>query len=241
MLAMSIGCAQLIESQNEDSLHDRRDRMVTDLTSRPASDIEWASQFFVTQIYDAQWNPDGVSNDAESNNCGPASLAMLMKARGGLPADLNAEAAIDHARAMMHPIYPGVDAASVSEDAHIYGEQGLVCIDDDSRPVYFDDVDYAASIPRGIEHGGGEPVYGYSWSAIDTLLNDEGAVIAHGHITQRWRDRFDGEYGTVGNEAIPHFIGLFRATGFLHILAPPFYLLTFLTTILKTPLVVHYN
>ena len=49
--------------------------------SEQLSDVEWANQFFVTQIYDPRWNPDGMEKDTESNNCGPASLAMLMTAR----------------------------------------------------------------------------------------------------------------------------------------------------------------
>jgi hypothetical protein len=70
----------------------------------------------------------------------------------------------------------------------------------------------AASIAQGIEHGGGESVFGYSLREIDVLLETNGAVIAHGHITESWRSRFNGEYAQVGEGAIPHFIALFRAS-----------------------------
>jgi hypothetical protein len=47
---------------------------------------------------------------------------------------------------------------------------------------------------------------------MDKMLERTGGVIAHGHITQGWRNRFDGEYGSVGDGAIPHFIGVFPAS-----------------------------
>jgi hypothetical protein len=157
------------------------------------ADIERADQFFLTQIYDEQWNPDGMENDTESNNCGPASFAMVMAERGVLPADLKAEMAIDHARAVMYPSYPKIDASVLPQNATVYEEQGLVFVDDDTHPVYLDKVEGAASIAQGIEHMGGEPVFGYSWSELDSLLETNGAVIAHGHITTSWRDRFPGD------------------------------------------------
>jgi len=175
-------------------------------------DVEWANQFFLTQIYDKRWNPDGVENDTSSNNCGPASLAMLMSERDTLPADLTPEMAIDHARAVMHPDYPAIDDSQMGDDASVYEDQGLIFVDDDTQPVYFDWVEDAASLPQGIEYGGGKPVFGYSWSELDTLLEDNGAVIAYGHITEDWRQRFDGEYGAFGEGGIPHFIVLFQAT-----------------------------
>jgi hypothetical protein len=113
---------------------------------------------------------------------------------------------------MMTPTYPKVDASDLLGDTHFYADQARVCVDDDTRPVYFDDVDYAASIPQGIENTGGEPVFGYSWNAMDNMLERAGMVIAHGHITQSWRTRFEGEYGAVGDGAIPHFIGVFSAS-----------------------------
>jgi hypothetical protein len=62
------------------------------------SNVDRANQFFVTQIYDAQWNPSGSILDTNSNNCGPASSAMLMAAGGVSPTDFGTDAAIDYAR-----------------------------------------------------------------------------------------------------------------------------------------------
>jgi hypothetical protein len=176
------------------------------------TDVEWANQFFLTQIYDKRWNPDGMENDVESNNCGPASFAMVMAERGILPAGLKGEMAIDHARATMYPSYPDIDATELPDDAAVYEDEGLVFVDDDTHPVYFDKVEGAASVAQGIEQSGGEAVFGNSWAELDALLAAHGAVIAHGHITSSWRDRFPGDYGSFGDGSIPHFIAVLRAT-----------------------------
>ena len=75
--------------------------------------VAWANQFFLTQIQDDRWNPEGIEVDAGSNNCGPASMAMLMAARGLTPPGLTPEQASAHARALMHPDYPEIDAGRV--------------------------------------------------------------------------------------------------------------------------------
>ncbi len=183
-----------------------------------AGEVAWANQFFVTQIRDETWNPDGPATDPGSNNCGPASLSMLMAERGMEVADLTAEQAIDHARAMMYPDYPEIDASEFPEEASVYAQSGQVCVDDDTRPVFFDLTEDAPSIPQGIRNGGGRPVFGHSWDDLEALLRDHGAVIAYGHITDAWRRRFDGEYGAADAGAIPHFVLLFAAAaegGFL--------------------------
>ena len=176
------------------------------------TDIEKANQFFLTQIYDKRWNPDGMESDTDSNNCGPASFAMVMAEGGVLPTDLKAEMAIDHARATMYAGYPEIDATELPEGATIYETDNLVFVDDDTHPVYFEKVDGAASLAQGIEQSGGEAVFGYSWDELDTLLATNGAVIAYGHITKSWRNRFDGNYGACNEGAIPHYISVFPAT-----------------------------
>ncbi|MDP6942583.1 MAG: hypothetical protein QF464_00410, partial [Myxococcota bacterium] len=140
------------------------------------------------------------------------SLAMLMAERGTTPAGLDAEMAIDHARAMMYPGYPDIDTLLLPEGALLYEDQGLVFVDDDSHSVYFDLMAYDPSVPQGIAHQGGEAVFGYTWDALDTLLEAHGAVIAHGHITDTWRERFTGEYGSSVDGAVSHFIAVFVST-----------------------------
>jgi len=210
LLSCALSCAnETVDHSTNSGIESGNNKVKADRSE--LSDVDWANQFFLTQVHDAQWNPDGMENDTESNNCGPASFAMLMTERGELPDTLKAEMAIDHARAMMYPDYPNINAASLPENASMYEDQDLVFVDDDTRPVFFDWVPDAASIPQGIKHGGGVPVFGYSWGDLDALLDTTGAVIAHGHITNSWRGRFDGEYGNVGEGAIPHFIAVFRA------------------------------
>jgi len=175
-------------------------------------DIQWANGFFLTQIYDARWNPSGMEVDTESNNCGPASLAMLITARDDAPRDLGPEAAIDHARALMYPGYPEIDATALPEGASTYEEDGRVFVDDDSHPVYLDFVDDEPSLSQGIENLGGVPVSGTSWDELNTLLEAHGGVIALGHITESWRARFSEDYGDITTGAIAHFIALFPAS-----------------------------
>jgi hypothetical protein len=90
----------------------------------------------------------------------------------------------------MYPGYPQIDAAKLPEGSKVFRNQDLLLIDDDTHPVYFDKVEGAASIAQGIEQSGGKPVFGSSWSELDNLLEANGGVIAHGHITERWRNRF---------------------------------------------------
>jgi hypothetical protein len=173
---------------------------------------EWANQFFLTQIYDDYFNAQGVKVDVDSNNCGPASLAILLRYQGMISLSLSAERAIDHARAMMYADYPNIDASTLSESATLSDEDGLVLVDDDSSPVYFDLVDDAPSITQGLLSNGATPTFGATWSALSDLLDERGALIAHGHITKAWRRQFSSDYGASNPGAVPHFITLFPSS-----------------------------
>ncbi len=174
-------------------------------------DVASANQFFLTQIRDERWNPDGVEVDTESNNCGPASLAMLMRARGRMPAGLTAEQATDHARALMHPEYPDIDADSLQPGATLDSAGGVLLLDDDSSRVFYDAVDDAPSAPHAIRNLGGAPTLGGDWAALDEMLSGGGMAIAYGFITPAWRSRLPGDYGEFGQGAIPHFVAIFAA------------------------------
>ncbi len=173
------------------------------------SRVDWANQFFITQIYDPQWNASGNISDTTSNNCGPASLSMLMTSVGISPTDVEAETAINYARASMYPSYPAIDASELPEGASLSVSMGLILVDDDAHSVYFDLMETDPSLAQGISQTGAAPVFGYSWSELNTLVQSSGAVIAHGHITEAWIRHFSGEYGTVESGAVPHFIALF--------------------------------
>lgn len=173
------------------------------------NDADWANQFFLTQIQDERWNPDGIENDLDSNSCGPASFVMLMRERETFPPQLSPQMAIDHARAWMYPDYPEVNPDGLPDGAMLYQAEELVFVEDNTRPVFFDLVDDAPSLPQGVIHGGHNPIFGYSWNELDSFLGTHGSVIAYGHITESWRQRFEGEYGAFGSGAIPHFIAIF--------------------------------
>jgi len=179
--------------------------------SSELTEVEWANQHFMTQVMDPVWNPGGVVEDAASNNCGPASLAMLLSSRGEVSSSVEPEVLIDHARALMHPGYPNLDIRNLPEGAVLVESEGLVLVDDDAHPVYFDWVADDASVPEGIMNGGGEPVTGYSSAEMNALLDAHGAVIAHGHVTPEWVARFSGEYADVQSGSVPHFILIHRA------------------------------
>ena len=177
-----------------------------------ATAIEWASTFYLTQIYDDRWNPAGSSSDMESNNCGPASLAMVMGQRNLRPSELSSSEAIDHARALMYAAYPHIDADILSLDAVHYVIDNYVCINDNQQSVYFDRDDTAPSIAQAIQNTGQAPVFGYSWSDIRNMLAQSESLIAHGHITDDWRNRFPGEYGQYAQGGVPHFIAVFATS-----------------------------
>jgi len=176
------------------------------------TDVDWANSFFLTQIYDPRWNPTGAETDAQSNNCGPASLAMILAQRGLDPKGLTPAMAMDHARAMMYAAYPDIDSEALPEGAVLYEEHEQTCISDADRPVYFDTTEDGPSIAQGIRNGGATPVFGYSWGEVYALLEANEGVIAYGHITDDWRRRFSGDYGTFGPGGIPHFIAVFLAS-----------------------------
>ena len=176
------------------------------------SDVEWANQFFLTQIYDERFNPDGLNIDTESNNCGPASLAMLMSQRGEFSSNFAPEVAIDHARAMMYMDYPDIDPATLSEEATLYMKDDLILVDDDTQPVFFEAMTDAPSVAQGLTSGGANPVFGSSWAELNKWLQASGAVIAHGYITESWRAQFSDLYGASNSGAVSHFITIFEST-----------------------------
>ena len=105
-----------------------------------------------------------------------------------------------------------IDERLLSDEAWLYEWEGVVFVDDDTHPVYFDAMEDAPSIAQGITALGAEPKLGASWTDLDMMLQDNSSVIAYGHITETWRDRFPGEYGDVDEGPIAHFIALFPST-----------------------------
>ena len=214
IIAIFTACSDTLESESPavDTL-DTQHYLPAPKSDHDTSNIEQAHAFFITQIYDQQWNPTGSQNDLESNNCGPTSFAMIMAQRSLVPQKLTPSVAIDHARAIMYPTYPNIKDAELSPGAYQYMSGVHACINDNHQSVYFDITESEPSIAQGIHTLGEDPIVGYTWNDIKNLLTDHGSLIAHGYITDEWRRRFSGTYGHYISGNIPHFIALFATSG----------------------------
>ena len=62
-LALIVGCATSPELPAGHGALVPRDQLESELMSEQLSDVEWANQFFMTQIYDPRWHPDGMETD----------------------------------------------------------------------------------------------------------------------------------------------------------------------------------
>ncbi|MCU0550413.1 MAG: FG-GAP-like repeat-containing protein [Leptolyngbya sp. Prado105] len=69
-------------------------------SSLPTTTTE-ANKFFKLQFLDSNYNPNYVSGRDSTGNCGPASLAMVIKTLGLEPAGLNVQQSIDRAITLM--------------------------------------------------------------------------------------------------------------------------------------------
>jgi hypothetical protein len=212
-MAIPMACSDAIESelQAEDT-PDTHHYLSPPKSDRDTTIIEQGNAFFITQIYDQQWNPTGSQKDLKSNNCGPTSFAMLMAQRSLTSKELTPSAAIDHARAMMYPTYPNIKETELSQGAYQYMSGVHLCINDNHQSVYFDITESEPSIAQGIRTIGGNPIFGYTWKDIRQLLTSNGSLIAHGYITDEWRQRFPGTYGHYTSGSIPHFIAIFSTS-----------------------------
>jgi hypothetical protein len=134
-----------------------------------------ADSFFKLQYWNPKYNPDGPNG---STNCGPASLAMVMKTLGREPANISIETSIDHARYLMF----GYSNATI---------QGVQVLDQDRVWTNFEQV------KTGIRNAGGTPEHLTGWDALDRSLNVGKPVISFGNLTNAWRQQFPNRVGSV--------------------------------------------
>lgn len=90
--------------------------------SRPAATVGDPMSYFFCQFQNDRFNPTGPSS---SSNCGPASLAMALKAFG-LTDGSDVEATIEKTRQAMtgsNDIHSGTDVSQVVQGAHAFGAQ----------------------------------------------------------------------------------------------------------------------
>lgn len=147
---------------------------------RPTGAVD-ARPYFKLQYYHAVYNPNGPNSSA---NCGPASLAMILKSGGLEPANLTVETSIDRARALMFPA-----------DRRITTREGVRVLDADQE--YSSD----GNIRDGASGAGATSAAGSGWAALDLALDQGKPVVAYGFLNNAWRAQFPQRVGsgTVGH------------------------------------------
>jgi Peptidase_C39 like family len=129
-----------------------------------------ANPYFKTQ-YNSGYNPDGPS---ASNNCGPASVAMISKLFGKEPANLSVQASINLARQRMGA--PGNGFTDSNQLIAGLRNAGL----------------------QAANH-----MFDGSWQQLDQDLAAGRPVIAWGYYGSAWRNQFPS-YALTGNGATDH-------------------------------------
>jgi len=141
--------------------------------SLPTS-AQQADPFFKLQYSNQKYNLDGPNS---STNCGPASLAMVLKTLGREPVNISTETSIDYARYLMFGYSNGT-------------RQGVPVLDQDTVWTNFDQV------KAGIQKAGGTPEQLTGWDALDRSLNAGKPVISFGNLTNAWRQQFPNRVGS---------------------------------------------
>ncbi len=155
--------------------------------SQLPTSIQLADPFFKLQYLNAKYNPNGPNG---SNNCGPASLAMILKMLGKEPANISVETSIDYARAQMFGYSNSV-------------KQGLNVLDLDRQSTNWD------QIKAGITKTGGKPEDLQGWAQLDQSLNQGKPVISWGFLRPEWRQQFPQR---VGDGYTPHLNAILGKT-----------------------------
>ncbi|WP_293153423.1 MULTISPECIES: C39 family peptidase [unclassified Microcoleus] len=165
--------------------------------SQLPTSIQQADPFFKLQYLNAKYNPNGPNG---SNNCGPASLAMILKMLGKEPANISVETSIDYARAQMFGYSNSV-------------KQGLNVLDLDRQSTNWD------QIKAGITKTGGKPEDLQGWDQLDQSLNQGKPVISWGFLRPEWRQQFPQR---VGDGYTPHLNAILgKTTDGKYIVADP--------------------
>jgi hypothetical protein len=141
--------------------------------SQLPTSIQQADPFFKLQYFNAKYNPTGPNG---SNNCGPASLAMILKMLGKEPPNISIETSIDYARSLMFGYANTV-------------KQGLNVLDLDRQSTNWD------QIKAGITKTGGKPEDLQGWNQLDQSLNQGKPVISWGFLRPEWRQQFPQRVG----------------------------------------------
>jgi hypothetical protein len=159
--------------------------------------VSQATPFFKLQFRHNLYNPDGPNS---SSNCGPASLAMVIKTLGLEPSGLTIENSIDHARYLMFPTDRRV--TTLQNGVKVLNADGEKSSD--------------ANISTGIKTAGGTPEPGSGWDALDRALGAGKPVISYGYLGSEWRNQFyqnpNGGDPRVGSGEIDHINAILGKT-----------------------------
>jgi hypothetical protein len=139
-----------------------------------------ADPYHKLQYYHWKYNSNGPNG---STNCGPASLAMVLKQYYREPDNLTTETSIDYTRHLMFPGRPTTRRENVD------------VLDADSESSN------DADIARGIISAGGTYERLSGWNALNIKLAEGKPCISYGYLDDNWRRQFPGRVGsgTVGH------------------------------------------
>lgn len=157
--------------------------------------IAEADGLHITQ-FRSRYNEKG---PLSSTNCGPASLAMALAAKGKLPAGLSPEQRVDYARALMRPNDPGIKHITV-----------------DGKKIPLLDRDHQLTggtmLLDGVRAAGLKAERGNGWAALDAALQAGKPVVASGYTSDAWRAQFPKDIGRYGSGYIGHLNAILGKT-----------------------------
>lgn len=160
-----------------------------------------ANRFFITQYQDDTYNRE--SPNTWSNNCGPTSLAMVLKVNGKMPEGLTSEQQIDYARGLMYPKL----AESSGKDVTLPNGKTVRVLDADKMLTNID------AATAGAQGGGLEgATHQKGWADFDAALNAGKSVVVEGNISSRWRGNFSGATGNYQGGGDGHFMAVLGKT-----------------------------
>ncbi|GAB4199916.1 MAG: hypothetical protein Fur006_51020 [Coleofasciculaceae cyanobacterium] len=154
-----------------------------------------ADSFFKLQYYHPKYNPNGSNS---STNCGPASLAMVLKTLGREPNGISIETSIDHARYLMFPNDPRV---TIRENVRVLNTDSALSSSD--------------NIATGIRTAGGTPEAGSGWDTLNQKLSEGKPVISYGYLDDNWRRQFPARVGSGNIGHINAILGRTPAGGYI--------------------------
>jgi Peptidase_C39 like family len=146
-----------------------------------------ADQFFKLQYYHSKYNSNGPRG---SSNCGPTSLAMVLKLSGLEPRNITTETSIDYARHLMFPTL----RSTIRE--------GVRVRDADQ------DLSSDVSIATGISTAGGKAERGRGWDSLNQKLREGKPVISYGYLDENWRKQFPSRVGSGTTGHINAILGI---------------------------------